>query len=246
MIQIDLNCDLGEGSGCDEQLMPLITSANIACRGHAGDDASMRAAIGLARQHGVMIGAHPSYPDKANFGRVAMDLSVEVIRREVEMQIRALAGIAETQGVQLHHVKPHGALYNAAAQHQAVAQAVVEAVLRVDRKLILVGLSGSVLIDVAGQTQLRVARECFADRTYQEDGTLTPRSQAGAVIEDPQKSLAQAVDIVTRHQVATIAGKRISIFADTICVHGDGPKAVQLLKTLCAGLGQAGVDFRAF
>ena len=246
MIFIDLNCDLGEGAGCDEQLMPLITSANIACGGHAGDEASMRRAIHLAKQFGVNAGAHPSYPDRANFGRVKMEIPVAELQQTIEKQIRDLRGIAESEGIKLRHVKLHGALYNAAARDRALAVAMAQTVSRVDASLAIVGLPNSELVRAAKESGLRFIHECFADRTYQPDGSLTPRSQPGAVIEHESHALAQAMQITTQQQVTTATGQTIPLKADTICVHGDGKHALAVLSSLRQGLASAGVQFRAF
>lgn len=246
MTSIDLNCDLGEGAGCDEQLMPLITSANIACGGHAGDDASMRGAVRLAKQCGVNIGAHPSYPDRLSFGRVEMQMSLDALTETVEAQIRSLQQVVEDEQARLHHVKPHGALYNVAAKNRDVADAIVQAILRIDPKLVLVGLSGSVMIDVARSRQLCVAQEAFADRTYQPDGTLTPRSQPNAVIEHESAALLQAIQIIQQRKVTAVTGQTISLSADTICVHGDGRTAVGLLLALRKEFAGIDVRFRAF
>ncbi len=227
-LRIDLNCDLGEGAGHDAELMTFITSANIACGAHAGDDATMRATVELAQRHGVMIGAHPGFEDRQDFGRREWALEASEVRALVEWQVRALQRIAT-----LVHVKPHGALYNLAARDALVAKAVAGAVWAVDTRLVLFALRGSELARAGRKRGLRVAEEVFADRTYRGDGSLTPRGEAGALITDEAESVAQALRLVR-------AG------ADTICLHGDGAHAVALARRLHADLTQAGIEIRAF
>jgi len=225
-LHIDLNCDLGEGAGHDAELMPIITSANIACGAHAGDADTMRATVSLAQRHGVAIGAHPGYEDRAHFGRREMTLAVGEVRALVERQVRALREMAP-----LAHVKTHGALYNLAARDPAVAREVAAAVSAVDAGLVLVALRGSELVRAGRAGGLRVAEEVFADRTYQVDGSLTPRSEPGAVITDEAEAVAQAMRLVRGG-------------ADTICLHGDGVHAVAFARRLNAELRQAGIAIR--
>jgi UPF0271 protein len=238
---IDLNCDLGEGAENDAGLMPLVTSANIACGGHAGDEATMRATVALAQKHGVAIGAHPAFSDREYFGRRELVLSAEEIWAMVMIQIMALRAI-----VPLRHVKPHGALYNLAGRDATVAGVVADAVLAVDKDLILFALAGSELVHAGRARGLRVAEEVFADRTYQADGSLTPRSRTGALIQDKDAVVAQVLRMIHDGKVRATDGVDVAIKADTICLHGDGPNAVALAQRLNAELGKAGIEIKAF
>lgn len=224
--RIDLNCDLGEGAGHDAELMPLITSANIACGSHAGDAATMRATVALARRHGVAIGAHPGYEDREYFGRREMVLARGDVQALVERQVRLLREMTAVV-----HVKPHGALYNLAARDAAVAREVAAAVRAVDAGLVLVALRGCELVRAGRACGLRVAEEVFADRTYRADGSLSPRSEPGAVITDEVEAVAQALRLVRGG-------------ADTICLHGDGVHAVAFAQRLNAELRNAGIAIR--
>jgi UPF0271 protein len=246
MIKIDLNCDLGEGAGHDTELMPLITSANIACGAHAGDDPTMRATIALAKQHGVAIGAHPGFDDRANFGRRELPVSPGEVQGLVHDQVLRLQLMARGLGARLSHVKPHGALYNMAARDPALARAVVDAIYEVDPRLVLFGLAGSHVIAVAEACGLPVASEVFADRTYQSDGSLTPRSQPGALITDEAAAVAQVLRMVREGKVRALDGRDVAIRAETVCVHGDGPNPVEFARRLRADLMAAGVDVAAF
>ncbi|HXB01978.1 MAG TPA: 5-oxoprolinase subunit PxpA [Opitutaceae bacterium] len=238
---IDLNCDLGEGAGNDAGLMPLVTSANIACGGHAGNEATMRATVALAQKHGVAIGAHPGFPDRENFGRRELEMSPEEIWATVMIQIMALRAIAP-----LRHVKPHGALYNLAARDATVAGVIADAVLAVDKELILFALAGSELVKAGRARGLRVAEEVFADRTYQADGSLTPRSRPEAMIQDENVVVAQVLRMIREGKVRSIDGVELPIKADTICLHGDGPNAVIFAQRLNVELRKAGIEIKAF
>ena len=243
--RVDLNCDMGESfgpykMGCDEGLMPHISSANVACGFHAGDPMCMRQTVQLAEETGVAIGAHPGFPDLMGFGRREMRVSPEEIRNYVTYQIGALQAFTRTK--KLQHVKPHGSLYNMGAQHEAVARAVAEAIREVDPNLILVGLAGSVWIKVGREISLRVASEVFADRTLNADGTLVSRSQPGAVIRDVEGAVASALKIVTEGSVTAVNGEEIEVRGDTICLHGDNPEAATLARILRQRLEAAGVD----
>jgi UPF0271 protein len=238
---IDLNCDLGEGAGNDAGLMPLITSANIACGGHAGDEATMRATVALAQKHGVAIGAHPGFSDRENFGRRELVLSAEEIWAMVMIQIMALRAIAP-----LRHVKPHGALYNLAARDATVAGVVADAVLAVDKELVLFALAGSELVNAGRARGLRVAEEVFADRTYEADGSLTPRSRREALIQDQDTVVAQVLRMIREGKVRATDGVDVPIKADTICIHGDGPNAVAFAQRLNVELRKAGIEIKAF
>lgn len=240
-MNIDLNCDLGEGAGHDAELMPLITSANIACGAHAGDEATMRATVALAMQHGVAIGAHPGFADRENFGRRELALGPDQIHELVQGQLRKLRALGPVR-----HVKPHGALYNLAAHDAGVARAIVDAVYETDQSLILFGLAGSQVIAVAEACGLPVASEVFADRTYQADGSLTPRSQPNALIADEAVAVAQALRMVREGKVRATDGTDVLIRADTICVHGDGPSPVAFARRLREAFAGAGIGLRAF
>jgi UPF0271 protein len=241
MPRIDLNCDLGEGAGHDAELMPLITSANIACGVHAGDDATMKATVALARRYGVAIGAHPGFADRDHFGRREMVVSPAELQKLVTAQIAALARFGP-----LRHVKPHGALYNLAARDAAVAKAIAEAVRAVDASLILFGLADSELVRAGRTAGLRVAEEVFADRTYQRDGSLTSRSQADALVTDETVAVTQVLRMVREGKVRATDGTDIAIRADTVCLHGDGPRAVAVARRLNTELTKAGVELQAF
>lgn len=244
--KIDLNCDMGESFGTyrlgnDEPLMPLITSANIACGYHAGDPLVMDRTVRLAAQHSVSIGAHPGFPDRVGFGRRVMQLSPEEIECDVLYQVGALAAFARSVDSELAHVKPHGALYNMAAKDAQVARAIARGVARVDQSLIVVGLAGSALIEAARETGLRVAREGFADRAYEANGSLRSRRLEGAVIHDPKTAAERAVRIARDGIVVAYTGEEIPLQVDTICVHGDTPSAVEIVTAIRQWLEEASV-----
>ncbi|MBO0993918.1 5-oxoprolinase subunit PxpA [Bacillus sp. SD088] len=237
MKQIDLNCDIGEGFGayrigCDEDIMPYISSANIACGLHAGDFTTMNQTVQLALEHNVAIGAHPGLPDLQGFGRRTMKVSPQEVFEIVLYQIGALHGFVVAHGGKLRHVKPHGALYNMAAIDPTLAEAIAEAVYRFQPELILFGLSGSELIRAGEKIGIQTASEVFADRTYQRNGTLTPRNQANALIHNVEQAVDQAIRIVMEQKVETIEGGSISVQADTICLHGDSPSALHFAYEL--------------
>ncbi|WP_042223042.1 5-oxoprolinase subunit PxpA [Oceanobacillus manasiensis] len=237
---------MGEGFGtysfgADEQIIKHITSANIACGAHAGDPNIMSDTVKLAKDHGVAIGAHPGFPDIAGFGRRMIDLSDKEIYRQVLYQIGALNAFCQVHGVPLHHVKPHGAMYNVAAKDKRVATAIAQAVSDFDQNLILYGLAGSYLIQEGKRAGLRVASEVFADRTYQEDGSLTPRNTPGALIKTVDQAVKQVREMLSEGMVMTVQGKNIPIQADTICVHGDGASAVSFVKELTSALQQQSI-----
>jgi UPF0271 protein len=246
MSRIDLNCDLGEGGGHDAGLMPLITSANIACGIHAGDVETMRSAVKLAQRHGVGIGAHPSLNDRQNFGRKEMRVSPREVYLYVFTQTKLMRIIAQQCDCRVMHVKPHGALYNMAARSAELADAVANAVFDVDSRLVLFGLAGSHLVEAGKTRGLRVASEVFADRTYQADGSLTPRTEAGAIIQDAATAVAQALKMVREGLVRSTDGTDVAIRADTICLHGDGPDPIAFAATLHSGLQAEGFWIRAF
>lgn len=232
MLQCDLNCDLGEGIGNDEAIIPFVSSVNIACGFHAGDDITMSKTILLAKKFGVAIGAHPSFDDRENFGRLEMQLSVKEIYELVQKQIRILRSIAAKQDTVLQHIKPHGALYNMSAKNVTIAHAIALAVKDDDSGLVLFGLSGSHSIKEAQRLGLKTKSEVFADRTYLDDGNLTPRSQPNALITDARQAVAQALQMIHKKTVTTVSGKTIPVVAETICIHGDGPHAVEFAKAI--------------
>jgi 5-oxoprolinase (ATP-hydrolysing) subunit A len=231
-MQCDLNCDMGEGIGRDELIMPYITSANIACGYHAGDEETMLQTILMAKKYNVNIGAHPSFADRENFGRTEMKLSVIEIYELVAKQIDLLKKMATDNDAQLYHVKPHGALYNMAARSKEMAKAIAGAVKDVDENLVLYGLSNSFLISEAKALGIKTASEVFADRTYQDDGSLTPRSQPNALIQNTAEAIHQVLMMVKEGKVRTVSGKEITIAAETICIHGDGKHAVEFAKAI--------------
>ncbi len=241
---IDINCDLGEGCDNDAELMKYISSANIACGFHAGDATSMSMTVELALANGVAIGAHPGYRDRENFGRTAMSLSPHDVFAIVVEQIHALKEVCKRSAAVLHHVKPHGALYNQAAKNTELAAAICEAVANVDRELVLYGLSGSALISEAQTAGLKTAAEVFADRTYQADGSLTPRTESNALITDSEKAVIQALQMIRSKTVTAATGDVVPIIADTICIHGDGDHAVEFAKELHHAFEDIGIVIR--
>jgi UPF0271 protein len=242
---VDLNADVGEGCGQDGALMPLVSSANIACGLHAGDAGTMREAVQLARDHGVAIGAHPSFPDRDHFGRREMALSARDLHECIVAQLRSLAEVAAAAGAALRHVKPHGALYNMAARDQSLAEAVAVAIRSIDPSLLIFGLAGSALVKTASRMGLRAVGEAFADRAYGPDGSLVPRDHAGSVLQDASVVASQAVAIVREQGVVAVDGSRIRVDADTICIHGDTPEAPALAKRVRAALAAAGITVAA-
>jgi UPF0271 protein len=250
MHRIDFNSDMGEGYGAwrmgdDAALLDHVTSANIACGFHAGDPATIHRTVGLAVAKGVAVGAHPSLPDLQGFGRRAMAISPAEAYDIVVYQIGALDAFARACGGRLAHVKAHGMLYNMAAKDRPLADAIARAVRDVDRSLVLFGLSGSELIRAAEATGLTAAAEVFADRSYQDDGSLTPRGRPGAMIEDVDVSIAQVKRMVLEGKVRAASGKDVPVRADTLCIHGDQPDAVEFAQRIRAALAQAGVEVKA-
>jgi UPF0271 protein len=245
MVAVDLNCDLGEGAGHDAELMTLVSSVNIACGGHAGDEDTMRTTVNLALERGVTIGAHPGFPDRQNFGRRELPASTAQIKGWMTEQMQRLLAIATACGAQVRHVKPHGALYNLAAHDGEVAHAVAEAVCEIDPRMLLVGRAGGRLLEAGADLGLRTASEVFADRTYQADGSLTPRSRADALITAQAAAVAQVLRMVGEGKVMSTDGRDVDIRADTVCLHGDGPDAVIFAGAISAALHAAGVAIRA-
>ncbi len=229
---IDINCDMGEGLANDEAIMPYITSANIACGYHAGDEELMFKTVKKALENNVKIGAHPSFPDRENFGRTNRTMSPKEVREMVRLQIELLVEIASNLHAEVHHVKPHGALYNMAAKDEELSHAICDAIKLVNPNLTVYGLSGSLFLKVADERGFKVAHEVFADRTYQEDGTLTPRTSSEALILDEEVMIKQVLQLVKKQQLTTTSGKIISLKAETLCIHGDGPNALSFSKRI--------------
>jgi UPF0271 protein len=250
MRRVDLNCDMGElpemlADGSQETLMKFVTSVNVACGGHAGDEEMMRATIEQAMRHGVAVGAHPGYEDRENFGRVALNLSAEEIRDSVCRQVMALGKIAEECGAAAVHVKPHGALYNQAAQDAGIARGIAEGVRRWRQDVVLVGLAGSVMLEEFRATGFRVAAEAFADRRYEKDGSLRARKFRDALLDKPEEAAAQALRIAEGRGVLTREGTVVAVKAQTICIHGDTPGAERIAEAVRRALERAGVEVRA-
>ena len=243
---IDINADLGECAPADDAaLMPFISSANIACGLHAGSPQQMRETVGMCLAHGVAIGAHPSYLDREHFGRRDMDVSASEVYALVQYQIGALQAIAKGQDGQVTHVKPHGALYNRAAVDTTTADAIAQAIADIDRELLLVGLANSELLAAGRRSGLRTAAEGFADRGYNDDGLLLPRTQAGAHIDKVADAITQALSMLQRQTVTSINGNTIVLSIDTLCVHGDGPHALAFSSALHETLTRHGIAIRA-
>jgi len=247
---IDLNCDMGESYGAwqmgnDAAVLQFVSSANVACGFHGGDPSTMRQTVAAALARGVAVGAHPSLPDLVGFGRRPMQITPQEAYDMVVYQVGALAAVAAAQGARLHHVKAHGALYNMAAKDAALAQAICRAVRDVDGSLVLYGLAGSQLVAAAQELGLRAAHEVFADRSYQDDGSLTPRSQPGAMIEDLDAAVAQVLGMVRDGMVRSVNGHAVPVRADTLCIHGDQPNALVFAQGLRDALRDAGIAVRA-
>lgn len=243
-MNVDLNADLGEGASDDAELLALVSSANIACGWHAGDARLMQATVAAALARGVAIGAHPSFPDRDNFGRSEMQLSAADLRADLIYQIGALQALVRAAGGKLHHVKPHGALYNQAARDPSLADAIAAAVRAVDPTLALYGLAGSELLRAGQRAGLRAVAEVFADRGYRADGSLVPRSQPGAFIDDVDEAVARTLRMVRDGVVQAVTGETVPLQAQTICLHGDGPHALAFARAIHAALAQAGVQLR--
>ncbi|MEX0766576.1 MAG: 5-oxoprolinase subunit PxpA, partial [bacterium] len=238
-VRIDLNSDLGEGAGTDEQLLPLISSANIACGGHAGDKASMAKTVRLSIEYGVGVGAHPSFPDREGFGRRAIRMNPEELRETLARQMDALQSVADRFGVNVQHVKVHGALYNQAAADPSLAALIGETMRAINPGLIVVALAGSVMADVLERIGVRVAREAFIDRGYAADGALVPRDRAHALVTEPHEAAFRAVRLARDGLVAAEDGTEIAVQSDTLCIHGDNPSAVLLARAVRRALDEA-------
>lgn len=231
-MHIDLNCDLGEGIGNDEEILNYVTSANIACGYHAGDYETMKKTVKMCKAKGVKIGAHPGFPDRENFGRKNMNISLDDIKKCVSDQVKSIYKLTKDYNVKLNHVKPHGALYNMAAKDYNIAKAIAEAVFDIDKNVILIGLSDSYIIKAAEETGLKFLNEVFADRAYNNDGTLVSRAIEGAVIHDIDFCVNRVVEMIKDKKVESIDGTEINIKVDTICLHGDNEEALQLAKSI--------------
>ena len=246
MYKVDLNSDLGESFGAytigmDEAVIAHISSANIACGYHAGDPLVMDKTIAAAKAAGVAVGAHPGHPDLIGFGRRNLACTPKEAKAYIKYQMGAIQAFCTAHGVKLQHVKPHGALYNQAAKDMALSMAIAEAIAEVDKDVIFMGLAGSCMLEAGKQCGLRVASEVFADRAYQADGSLVPRSKPGAVIHDKDEAIARTIRMVTEGKVTAITGEEVAIDAHSICVHGDNPSAVEFVKNIRAKLQEQGV-----
>jgi UPF0271 protein len=247
---IDINCDIGESFGAyhlgqDAKIIKYVTSANIACGFHAGDPATMRKTVQLALEHGVGIGVHPGLQDLIGFGRRNMDISPEEAYDLVVYQIGALSAFVKSEGGKIQHVKAHGALYNMAAKNKELSEGIAKAVYKIDQDLILFGLANSELIKAGERIGLRTASEVFADRTYQQDGSLTSRRQSDAIITDDNEAVQQVIRMVNEKKVLTRQDADIKILAETVCIHGDGPHALSFAQKIRTTLEQSGIDVRA-
>ena len=245
-LKIDLNCDMGEileaiADGTQEALMRSITSASIACGGHAGDEETMRTTIQQAMRYGVAVGAHPGYADRENFGRLELKMFSAEVANSVYEQVRALAQVAESCGAQVVHVKPHGALYNQAVKNRELAGAIADGVARWNREVVLVGLAGSAMLGVFREAGFAVAAEAFADRRYEPDGTLRSRKFEDALIRDPESAARQALGMVERGVVKASDGSEVAVAPQTICIHGDTPGAPAIAAEVARVLRESGV-----
>jgi 5-oxoprolinase (ATP-hydrolysing) subunit A len=246
MTIIDLNCDMGElpeaiADGTQEALLRSITSANVACGGHAGDERTMRTTIEQAMRAGVAVGAHPGYPDRENFGRLELKMSAEAVANSIFEQVRALAEVAAKCGAKLVHVKPHGAIYNQAVKNRELAKAIAKGVAKYSKNLVLMGLAGSPMLDVFREAGFAVAAEAFADRRYEPDGTLRSRKFDDALIRNPEEAAWQALGIAERGVVIASDGSEVPVDAQTICIHGDTPGSVQIAAAVARTLHGAGI-----
>ncbi|UOW67157.1 LamB/YcsF family protein [Paraclostridium bifermentans] len=247
MYKVDLNSDLGESFGCykigmDEEVLKHITSANIACGFHAGDPIQMDKTVKLAMENNVQIGAHPGVMDVIGFGRREMKISKDEVKAYVKYQLGALNSFVISNGAKIQHVKAHGALYNMAAKDYDISLSIAQAVYEVDKNIILLGLANSSIIDAGKAVGLRVANEVFADRAYNSDGTLVSRSLEGSIIYDPNIAIKRVIKMVKENKVEDINGKDIDIKADSICVHGDNPKAIEFVKRIRSELIKEGIN----
>lgn len=246
MVKVDLNCDLGESfgnykCGLDEEVIQYISSANVACGFHASDPLVMAKTVAMAKERGVCVGAHPGYPDLVGFGRRNMNISPKEVKAMVQYQIGALMAFCRANGLTMQHVKPHGAMYNMAGKDEVLAAAICEGIYEVDSGLVLLGLSGSKMLWAAEKTGLKSAKEVFADRAYEEDGSLVARTKEGAMVTDEETAIKRVLSMVKYGKVTAVTGKEIAVEADSICVHGDGKKAVEFVKKISERLKEEGV-----
>ncbi|MEI9944302.1 MAG: 5-oxoprolinase subunit PxpA [Chitinophagaceae bacterium] len=245
MVSIDINCDMGEGMATDEAIMPYIGSANIACGYHAGDADTMKRTIELCLKYNVAIGAHPSFFDRENFGRHEMDIAESEMYDLITQQLFIINEIADTFDATISHVKPHGALYNMSAKNKTIAKTIAHTVKDFNKELVLFGLSGSHSISEAKAAGLKTANEVFADRTYQDDGSLTPRKEPNALIEDAVRAAGQVLQMIKEKTITSGTRKKIAILADTICIHGDGKHAVEFAKIISENLKKNNIVIKA-
>lgn len=247
MKKVDLNSDLGEGFGSfkvgmDREILGVVTSANIACGWHAGDPVIMEETVNLSREKGVAVGAHPGYPDLMGFGRRNINVTPEEVRAYIKYQVGALKAFAVSEGIELQHVKPHGAMYNMAAKDYSLALGIAQGIKQVDENLILLGLAGSEMIKAGKDVGLKVASEVFADRAYTNEGTLVPRSVKGAIIHDKDEAIGRVIRMIKEGKVKSIDGLDIDIEAQSICVHGDNPEALEFVVEIKKTLEGEGIE----
>ena len=241
MQQIDLNCDAGEGMDSENAIIPFVSSISIACGGHTGDEESMRKTVQLAKKAGVAIGAHPSYPDRENFGRVTMNIDEATLKNSIKTQIETLHSIANQEQYPLTHIKPHGALYNDAAKNNKLADIIANTLIEINAAFLLWGPPKSALAEASARRGIRFVAEGFADRTYQPDGSLTPRSQMNALISNPSECIKQVLQLVKEKKVTATNGSSIDWPVQTICIHGDGPHALLFAEHIHAALKESGI-----
>ncbi|MEX0315809.1 MAG: 5-oxoprolinase subunit PxpA [Allomuricauda sp.] len=240
--RIDINCDVGEGVGNESRLLPLINSCNIACGGHAGDLETMRQVIRLAKKFGVKIGAHPSYPDKLNFGRQVMDISAEALQRSIEHQLQSFESVVKSENASMNHIKAHGALYNQTAKDELLAQVYLDIVKKYREHTYLYVPYGSVIAQLALENKFKIIYEAFGDRNYNMDLSLVSRKMENAMIKEPQNVLQHVLPIIKEERVRTISNEYVKLRADTLCIHGDTASALQILMYLSKELPKQGIE----
>lgn len=244
MLSIDINADVGEGLNNESKLLPLLSSCNIACGGHAGDADTMRSVVQIANQHKVKIGAHPSFPDKENFGRKVMDMPCAALYSSIKGQIKDLMQVIRAEHGQLHHVKPHGALYNLAAKDKRTAEVIIEVMKSIPLPLKLYVPYGSVIAEMASIENIPITFEAFADRNYNEDLSLVSRSDTNAIISEPKEMFDHVYRMIAKQKVRSISGVEVTIKAQTFCIHGDNPRAIKLVKYLRKKLPKSGIKIQ--
>ncbi len=243
-LYIDINVDVGEGINNEAELLPFVSSCNIACGGHAGDIETMQTVVQIAKQHKIKIGAHPSYPDKENFGRQVVDMSCAALYSSIQGQIKALMKVLREEHVQLHHVKPHGALYNVVARDKRTAEVIIEVMKSIQFPLCLYVPYGSVIAEMAIKENILITYEAFADRNYNEDLSLVSRGESNALITDADEMFNHVHRMITEKKVLTISGVEVPISAQTFCIHGDNPKAIKLVKSLMKNLRRSDIKIQ--